>query len=203
MQTFDSYWPVLRHSQRLLSTVSGVAVLTLLFPVHLWCQEPCIETETDDEYSSERAFDIKFDRNDRGQSFSCDAGFSATKARDVLEAFRYGFLYDSKRHIEQSVSFPLKVHVKETDESTERSYSVSSFSEWVAFKEDNFSAEERALIACATLKNVRIYRRWSGFSIGLGRVWFMKPVDEDPRVTVINIRPLTSDLLLRLCVGGE
>ena len=80
--------------------------------------------------------------------------------------------------------------------------SLKDFSEWLEFKSGNFDKYERALIACATIGNVRIYKRDGGFSIGLGRVWFV-PSDDGPKVSVITVAPLASDTFRWLCLGEE
>lgn len=62
-------------------------------------------------------FDIEYDSDADGNSFSCDVGVRASEALVVLEDFRYGFVYDSLPHLERSIHFPLKVTVA-TSEST-------------------------------------------------------------------------------------
>jgi hypothetical protein len=56
-------------------------------------------------------FDHDQDLDAEGDSFSCDIGVRASAAVSVLEDFRYGFLYDSRPHLERSMHFPLKITV--------------------------------------------------------------------------------------------
>ena len=201
METLDMK-SILLHRTRTKGRCAIYLVATIsMLQLPLSSQESCLEALAAGEQDLNRQFDLEHDRNVLGQSFSCDAGFSASDALRVLEDFRYGFLYDSREHIDRSVRFPLTVYVKENDAAPEKELTIDGFSEWVAFKTEHFDPYERALIACATLRNVRIYKKWSGFAIGLGRIWFMLPVDEPLKVNVINVRPLEAELFLRLCVG--
>ena len=73
-------------------------------------------------------------------------------------------------------------------------------SAWLKFKASHFDPHERALVACANLANVRIYRKWSAFTIGTGRVWFFNSVDLGLKVGQINVAPMSEKLFRELCV---
>lgn len=165
----------------------------------LCAQSTCLDDRPGDDTT--RAFDLAVDRNSLGRSFSCDIYVTASQAHRALKDFRFGFFYDSQPHIERSVAFPLQVNIRAEGGET-RILSLNNVSEWLEFKSGNFDKYERALIACATLGNVRIYKRDGGFSIGLGHVWFV-PSDDGVKVRVINVSHLRSDLFQRLCLGEK
>ncbi len=182
---------------------AGIAVgllTSVLATPTLNAQAPCLGDLPGDETT--RAFDATHDRNFQGHSFSCDVFVTASQAFAALEDFRLGFLYDSKAHIERVVKFPLKVNVMSEGKEPQE-LSIRDFSEWLKFKEHHFDKYERALIACSTLSNVRIYKRDGGFSIGLGRVWFIFARGDGLRVRVVNVAPLRVDLWTSLCLGEE
>lgn len=144
-------------------------------------------------------FDLEHDLDAGGNSFSCDVGVRASEALRVLEDFRYGFVYDSVAHLMRSVHFPLKVTVA-TSESTDRTVMINTAKEWLTFKTNHFDKHERALIACANLANVTIFKKWSGFAIGLGRVWFFNSANYGLRVGQINVAPMSESLFVSSCV---
>jgi hypothetical protein len=147
-------------------------------------------------------FDVDRDRTGDGGSFSCDVGVRASAALMVLEDFRYGFLYDSRTHLERSVHFPLKVTVA-TSATEDKVLFVKDVTEWLAFKAARFDRHERAVIACAQLTNLHIFKKWSGFAIGLGRVWFFNSVNHGLRVGQINVAPMSESLFRDSCVGSD
>ena len=183
-------------------TTCFTVVITLLL-ARTNAQESCLGWLETERKASYGPFDIEHDRNERSRSFSCDAGITASDALRLIEDFRYGFLYDSEEHIEQSVRFPLTIRVKEKESVGVQTLKIATFMEWVVFKANHFDRNERALIACATLGNVRLFRKWNGFAIGLGRVWFLESSGESHKVAVINVKPLKHELFKRLCVGDE
>lgn len=147
-------------------------------------------------------FDIEHDLDAGGDSFSCDVGVRASEALVVLEAFRYGFVYDSVPHLERSIHFPLKVTIA-TSESTSREVVINTAKEWLAFKADHLDKHERALIACANLANVSIFRKWSGFAIGRGRVWFFNSENYGLKVGQVNVAPMNENLFVSSCVVDQ
>ena len=118
-----------------LICLGGVLTTTL---VPLQCQEPCLDGAADG-VRAKHEFNAKFDRNARGRSFSCEAGFSASDALEALEDFRYGFIYGSEEHILRSVRFPLAVNVKADESSHTEQVKIDNFDEWIAFATDHFS----------------------------------------------------------------
>ena len=151
--------------------------------------------------SSENSrFDLAHDLNSEGDSFSCDVEIRASAALSVLESFRYGFLYDSRPHLERSIHFPLKVTVSQGESDGDKVVLIKDVSAWLTFKASHFDPYERALISCANLANVRIYKKWSAFAIGTGRVWFFNSLNFGLRVGQINIAPMSKDLFQELCV---
>ncbi len=177
-------------------------LLSLVFvfglPLVVSAQAPCLD-DSKASGGKRLQFDVDYDKNAQGDSFSCAVGVHATEALSVLEDFRYGFLYDSKPHLERSLRFPLKITIA-TSDFEDHVVSIKTVTEWLAFKAGHFDQYERALIACATLKNVHIYKKWSGFAIGLGRVWFMNSQDSGLRVAQINVAPMSEKLFQSSCV---
>jgi len=166
--------------------------------------ETCLDWLVEQGTAGYSDFDAERDRNSRGRSFSCDAAIKASDALRLIEDFRYGFLYDSPAHIERSVGFPLNVRVWDGNSPPQiQRLSIASADEWIEFKKGRFSKTERALIACSNLDNLQVNRPWSGFAIGLGRIWFLPSEDGEHRVQEINVKPLDSELLLRMCLGGQ
>jgi hypothetical protein len=161
-------------------------------------QESCLDNLKAGDGSPQ--FDLAHDLNAQGDSFSCDVEVRASTALSVLEAFRYGFHYDSRPHLERSIRFPLKVTVSKGDTADGYVVMVKNVTEWLKFKANHFDPYERAMIACANLANVRIYKKWSGFSIGFGQVWFFNSVNFGLRVGQINITPMTEEQFRRACV---
>ena len=173
-------------------------VFVFCLPLMLSAQAPCLDGSKEGGSKSSQ-FDVEHDQNAQGDSFSCAVGVHASTALSVLEDFRYGFLYDSRPHLERSIRFPLKVTIA-TSDFEDHVISIKSVSEWLTFKAGHFDQYERALIACANLRNVHIYKKWSGFAIGLGRIWFLNSLDSGLRVTQINIAPMSEKLFQSSCV---
>ena len=148
---------------------------------------------------AEHQFNLQFDRNLRGRSFSCQIIASASHARRTLEAFRTGFLYDSKEHFERSVRLPLTISVYRTlGLEKPKHVTVRNFNDWLKFKKELFDPVATALVSCANLRNVRIYKN-RGFAIGLGFIWF---TGEDVKVGHINLRPSSKEDLLKECLAA-
>jgi hypothetical protein len=176
--------------------IASLALMMLIPPI-AQPQTPCL-----DGRGRAQQFDIDRDRNSEGDSFSCDVFVRASVALGVLEDFRYGFLYDSRTHLARSIHFPLKVTIA-TSATEDRVLFLRDVTQWLAFKATNFDRYERALIACANLSNVHIFRKWSGFAIGQGRVWFFNTRDYGLKVGQINVAPMNESLFRDSCVGSD
>lgn len=175
-----------------------VFVVAITLSLTANAKEPCLSDVKGS--SGNLQFDVAHDLNAQGDSFSCDVEVRASIALSVLEAFRYGFLYDSRPHLERSIHFPLKVTVSQSDSEGDQVVLVKNIADWLKFKASHFGSYERATIACANLANVRIYKKWSGFSIGFGQVWFFNSVNFGLRVGQINVTPMSEEQFRRACV---
>jgi len=144
-------------------------------------------------------FDVAFDRNFQGKSFSCEILATASEARSTLEDFRFGYLYNSEEHIERSIRFPLTVARFKTRKSTEEGerVTVRNFEEWMTIKQQWFDGLQAAFISCANVRSVRIYKN-RGFAIRNGMVWF---TGEDVKVGPISLMPVTEEELVAECAG--
>jgi hypothetical protein len=183
-------------SFRSCGTIASLALI-MLIPASAQPQAPCLEGR-----GRAQQFDLDRDQNSEGDSFSCDVFVRASVALKVLEDFRYGFLYDSRTHLARSIHFPLKVTIS-TSATEDRVLLLKDVTQWLAFKATHFDRYERALIACANLSNVHIFRKWSGFAIGQGRVWFFNSRDYGLRVGQVNLAPMNESLFLDSCVGSD
>jgi hypothetical protein len=152
---------------------------------------------------SDYAFDLRVDHTKKNDSFSCDLAMRASAAAAAIEMFRFGVLYDSERHINESVRFPLSASVQKTREVTEgpKSVTIRTFAEWDVFKKSNFTKLKIAQIACASLHTVEIVKSRSyGFMIGSGMVWFQALTNvPGVRVTAVNLVPVERDIILESC----
>ena len=144
-----------------------------------------------------RESDRSFDINSQGRSFSCDLIVSATNARQVLEDFRSGVLYRERDKIARSVRFPLTVYINPNGGHARTTLTIHDLDEWVTFSDEKLVGTRLALISCASVRNVRIYRN-RGFTIGYGMIWFTGATD-DLAVSAINIGPATEKELLEFC----
>ncbi len=149
--------------------------------------------------SRDPQFDLAHDLNVAGNSFSCEVGVRASEAISVLEDFRYGFLYNSLPHLKRSIRFPLKITIA-TSKSDDKIMFIKDLPEWLKFKAGHFDKLERAAIACAHLGNVLIVKKWSGFAIGLGTVWFFNSLKDGLRVGQINVAPMSEKAFQAACV---
>ena len=169
---------------------------------------PCLDRarEAGPDAEDEIPFDLRFDRTDEDLSFSCDLEIRASEARDALAAFRYGVLYSSESHIEESVEFPLSAYVWEsgTVDSRVEIIEIRTPSEFLEFKDAHFDEAHVALIACANTFNVDIVKSGvHGFNIGFGLVWFRPWLHSIPvKVTDITVLgPIREDVFARACAG--
>ena len=53
------------------------------------------------------AFDVAFDKDKAGRSFSCGPEIRASEARSAIESFRYGVPDRGRSHIDSVLSYPL------------------------------------------------------------------------------------------------
>ena len=165
------------------------------------CLEDVAKYFSSDDPMGSHEFNVKFDRNSDGNSFSCEPVVSASQALDAIEAFRYGFLYESEEHLARSVRFPIPAIKHQTrsfdDEGVETTLKTPR--DLIDYKKQ-FNALQIAVIACASLPTVHL-AGWRGFFLGRsGMVWFDAMVGVGVRVTSIRLRPTTTDWLLEDCV---
>jgi hypothetical protein len=172
-------------------------VLALALSLTVQAKDPCLNGLKGQ--SRNLQFELDHDLDAAGNSFSCDAGIRASAALSVLEDFRYGFLYDSRPHLERSIHFPLKVTIA-ISESEDQVIFLKDVPAWLKFKAGHFDQYERAVIACAHLGNVQIVKKWSGFAIGLGEVWFFNSLNYGLRVGQINVKPTSEKAFRTSCV---
>jgi len=173
-------------------------VMALALSVTVQAKGPCLDALRGQ--SRNLQFDLDHDMDAEGDSFSCDMGVRASEALSVLEDFRYGFLYDSRPHLERSIHFPLKVTIA-TSESGDQVIFIKDVPEWLKFKAGHFDPYERAAIACAHLGNVHIVKKWSGFFIALGEVWFFNSLNDGLRVGQINVEPMSEKAFRASCLA--
>jgi hypothetical protein len=153
---------------------------------------------------NEERFDHEFDTlNANGASFSCGPAIAASKARDALEAFRYGVLYHDKTQLDTALEYPLTVRINKTlaIEKPELVI-VHNATEWFALQKDRMTDIQIEVIACSWLGNVTVKagNESPGFFIGGGLVWFQRHRDTARvRVTAVNLMPLTPEMLARSC----
>jgi hypothetical protein len=148
-------------------------------------------------------FDLNHDKTNKGGSFSCDLEMRASEAAKALEAFRFGVLYDSEKHVNEAVHFPLTANIRDSRNPDQKPMSIriTTAKEFIAFKKKHFSNLQTAQIACSSLHNVEIVKsRTYGFMIGGGMVWFQNLVDVPGiHVTAINLRPVGPNVVLESC----
>ena len=165
------------------------------------CLENVAKYFSSDDPIGSRDFNVKFDRNSDGDSFSCEPVVSASQARDAIEAFRYGFLYESEEHLARSVDFPIPAIKKQTrafgDKGVETTLKTPR--DLIEYKKQ-FNALQIAMIACASLPTVYI-AGWRGFFLGRpGMVWFEAMGGVGVRVTSIRLVLPKTDWLLQSCI---
>ena len=152
----------------------------------------------------ERTFDVQFDRNAEGSSFSCDIFVRAAEAHAALNRFRMGVLYESRDDLNASIRFPIKSGVLNTLEGGVPPidiYKIEDADDFIDFKRREFSDALIALISCANTLNVMIVKsRTYGFAIGLGSIWFQPEFNVHPvKVTGINVYPVSEEIVLDRC----
>ena len=168
------------------------------------CLEDVAKYFSSDDPMGSRDFNVKFDRNSDGNSFSCEPVMSASQARDALEAFRYGFLYESEEHLARSVHFPIPAKKRQTRSFDDEGVGtiLKTPGELIEYKKQ-FNALQIATIACASLPTMYL-AGWRGFFLGRpGMVWFEAMSGIGVRVTSISLMPPTTDWLLESCVSVQ
>lgn len=154
---------------------------------------------------SAEEFDESYDTmNIHAASFSCGPAIASSKARDALEAFRYGVLYRDRARIDAVLQYPLTVRISKTLEAAEKPkvVSVHNFQEWSMLQKQEMTKIQIAAIACSWLGNVTVSAggRSPGFFIGDGMAWFQRsPGRARVKVTSLNLMPLAPEMLTRSC----
>lgn len=165
------------------------------------CLEDVAKYNSSGDPMGPRDFNVKFDRTIDGDSFSCGPVSSATQALNTLEAFRYGFLYESEEHLARSVHFPIPAVKKQIRALKDKGVvtTLKTPGDLIEYKKQ-FNALQIAVIACASLSTVYT-AGWRGFFIGRPNlVWFTSISDVGVRVTSIRLVPTKTDWLLESCV---
>lgn len=186
-----------------------VPVFFLVFATSISCaqdQKPCLEYAYPKGQTSgaEEQFDIKYDRlNVHGASFSCGPAIAASKARDALESFRYGVLYNDRERLDSVLRYPVTVRISKTL-GVEKSEVViiHNADEWATLQKERMTKIQIGVIACSWLGNVTVTAGYSspGFFIGDGLVWFQRH-GGSARVwiTSVNLSPITPRMLASSC----
>lgn len=149
-------------------------------------------------------FDTKFDTlNYHGASFSCGPAIAASKARDALESFRYGVLYQDKTRLDKALQYPLTVRIFKTlAVEKPKVVIVHNAEEWLKLQRNRMTTPQIEAIACSWLGNVDVKAGHNspGFSIGDGLVWFQRiRSGAIVKVTSLNLMPLTSKMVAESC----
>jgi len=186
-----------------------VAVFLAAFAASISCaqeQKPCLEYAYPKGQTSgtEAQFDSSYDTlNANSTSFSCGPAIAASKARDAVEAFRYGVLYHDKARLDAALEYPLTVRINKTLEIEKPEVViVHNAKEWASLQKDRMTDIQIQAIACSWLGNVSVKAGYEspGFFIGGGLVWFQRHGDgARVRVTAVNLMPLTAGMLAKSC----
>jgi hypothetical protein len=169
-------------------------------------QKPCLDYAYPKGQTSgaETQFDNTYDTlNASGASLSCGPAIAASKARDAVEAFRYGVLYHDKTRLDAALEYPVAVRINKTLEIEKPEVVVvRNATEWVALQKNKMNDIQIQAIACSWLGNVTVKAGYEspGFYIGGGLVWFQRHGDgARVRVTAVNLMPLTPAMLAKSC----
>ncbi len=170
-------------------------------------QKPCLEYAYPKGQTpgAEAQFDSTYDTlNVNGGSFSCGPAIAASKARDALEAFRYGVLYHNKAQLDAVLQYPVTVRINKTlGVEKPEVVIIHSAKEWFSLQKYRMTDIQVGVIACSWLGNVTVTAGYQspGFYIGDGLVWFQRHRDgARVWVTSVNLMPLTSEMLTKSCV---
>jgi len=153
---------------------------------------------------AEAQFDTTFDKlNVHGASFSCGPAIAASKARDALEAFRYGVLYRDKARLDAVLQYPVTVRINKTlGVEKPEVLTIHNAEEWTSLQKDRMTEIQVGVIACSWLGNVTVTAGYQspGFYLGDGLVWFQRHGDgARVWVTSVNLMPLTPEMLAKSC----
>lgn len=187
-----------------------------LIPMFVWTvagtpslsqtKKPCLDYAypKGETPGTELQFDTKFDTlNFHGASFSCGPAIAASKARDALESFRYGVLYQDKARLDNALQYPLTVRIFKTlAVEKPEVVTVHNAKEWLTLQKERMTTAQIEAIACSWLGNVDVKAGYNspGFSIGDGLVWFQRIHDSATvKVTSLNLMPLTPEMVARSC----
>ncbi len=154
--------------------------------------------------STELQFDTTFDTlNSHGASFSCGPAIAASKARDALESFRYGVLYQDAASLDKALQYPLTVRIYKTlAVEKPEVIIVHNSEEWSTLRRERMTDVQIEVIACSWLGNVDVTAGYTspGFSIGDGLVWFQRiRGSANVKVTSLNLMPLTPEMVATSC----
>ena len=181
--------------------VAAVVQTPILAQVRTSCLDSQFLSEPADEF--ERAFDVQFDRNANGASFSCDIFVRASEAHRALNRFRMGVLYESRDDLNASVTFPITAAVYDTTRADIPIdiFKLENADDFINFKRSEFDDALIGLISCANTINVMIRKsRTYGFAIGPGAIWFQPLVDVHPvKVTGITVWPISKEWVADEC----
>jgi hypothetical protein len=161
-----------------------------------------------DRNSAEAVFDKRYDRvNASDASFSCYLFIPASRARNAIESFRYGVIYQDRRSLDRAVRYPLTVILNgATGGSHKREkLTVHDYEEWMKIGQSEMTRAQKDVIRCSWLGSVSLVGGHSfnpGFIINDGLVFFSTSSAQDVRVTSVDLLPITDEMLKRACIGS-
>jgi hypothetical protein len=186
------------------AVLASLACGGVLSPV--FAEGPCMERvyAQGEKGEPDYAFDVAFDKDKAGRSFSCGPEMRASEAMKAIESFRNGVLYRDQARMDSVLAYPLTARISKTLEIDEKPevVTIRSFRDWSKFQEERMDKNQVAMVACANLGNVSIESgRSPGFMIGTGLVWFSRYVGS-PRVKVsaINLFPVDTEAFVKACI---
>ena len=141
-------------------------------------------------------FDRRYDRVNRGGSYSCLLGVNARTVQKVLSALKTIVLYDDEAAADEALRFPVKVNIGFENNSKQELW-IDNWTEWLVFRNEHFRPEHIALILCSSTTNLDIIPS-DGAMIGNGFVWLNGELDEFG-VGVINMMLITDEQILSTC----
>jgi len=192
---------------RLLKCIAMLAIVACcVVAVSAFAEGPCMERvyTKGEKVGPDHAFDVAFDKDKAGRSFSCGPEMRASEARKALESFRNGVLYRDQALMDSVLSYPLTARISKTLDLDEKPevVTIRSFREWAKFQEERMDKNQIAMVACANLGNVSIQAgRSPGFMIGNGMVWFSRYVGSPQvKVSAINLFPVDTEAFVKACI---
>jgi len=190
----------------LIRTAILAIVACCVIAVPAFAEGPCMERvyTKGEKVGPDQAFDVAFDKDKAGRSFSCGPEMRASEARKAIESFRNGVLYRDQARMDSVLSYPLTARITKTLNVDENPavVTIRSFREWSKFQEEHMDKNQIAVVACANLGNVSIQAgRPPGFMIGNGMVWFSRYVGSPQvKVSSINLFPVDSEAFIKACI---